>query len=187
MSAQPTSLQLNSSLDTALLSRSAGVSHGVVSHAAASHPAGHTALTTQHSGHSRQSAITGHAIAGHSAALRPGQSFQDRLNSLMKTHTDPQAEKVKAAQEGAAGLVSNALILPMLKQVRRSVWHKDGPFSGGLGEKTFGPEFDTQIADRLAHSPRMPVTAALAKRLLARQNATTATTTLKGSGVNVNG
>ena len=70
------------------------------------------------------------------------------------------------AEKAAGDLVANALILPMLKQVRRSGMGKNSVFSGGIGEKTFGPEFDREIADRLAQSPKMGVKTALAKRLM---------------------
>ncbi len=78
------------------------------------------------------------------------------------------AKKRAEAEEAAAGLVANALILPVLKQVRRSTFNKEGPFSPGNGEKTFGPEFDMEIADRLAHSPHLGIKEALAERLMKR-------------------
>jgi hypothetical protein len=67
-------------------------------------------------------------------------------------------------------VVSNALILPVLKQIRRSGWSQEGPFSPGIGEKTFGPEFDMQIADRIARSPRLSVTQSLTQKLMKRSS-----------------
>ncbi|MCL2646707.1 MAG: hypothetical protein FWD61_06845 [Phycisphaerales bacterium] len=75
------------------------------------------------------------------------------------------------AEQAAGDLTANALILPMLKQLRRSPWGKNSVFSGGIGEKTFGPEFDRQIADRLAQSPKMGIKTALANRLINRNAA----------------
>ena len=75
----------------------------------------------------------------------------------------------QTAEKAAGDLASNALILPMLKQLRRSPWGENTLFSGGIGEKAFGPEFDMQIADRIAHSPRLGVTQALASRLMQRK------------------
>ena len=105
-----------------------------------------------------------------SATLKPGQTYLDRLNTfkIQKPLTE-QDEKARVTKV-AGDLVANALILPVMKQIRRSVWAKDGLFTGGIGEKTFGPEFDMQIADRIAHSPRMAVTNSLAQRLIARAN-----------------
>ena len=96
-----------------------------------------------------------------------GSDFQKLLQNKSKQFI-PQTKAEKQAHEAAAGLVSEALILPILKQVRQSPFNKDGPFSPGNGEKTFGPEFDMQLADRIAHSPRMGITNALAKKLIKR-------------------
>jgi len=84
--------------------------------------------------------------------------LRDEMFAAEKARWD-EAEKV------AGDLVANALILPMLKQLRRSPWGENSVFSGGIGEKTFGPEFDRQIAERLAQSPKMGIKTALAKRL----------------------
>ncbi|HVX86035.1 MAG TPA: hypothetical protein VH253_14725 [Phycisphaerae bacterium] len=86
------------------------------------------------------------------------------------------------AEDAAGGLVANALILPILKQVRRSPWAENSVFSGGNGEKAFGPVFDMQIADRLAHSPNMAVTHVLAKRLEKRSMAALKSTKLDKHG-----
>ena len=96
-----------------------------------------------------------------------GGSFSKVFNSKLKEGNVPTAEQARQAKaEKAAGdLVANALILPMLKQLRRSPWGENSVFSGGIGEKTFGPEFDRQIAERLAQSPKMGIKTALAKRL----------------------
>jgi hypothetical protein len=76
----------------------------------------------------------------------------------------------------AAGLVSHALILPVLRQIRRSSLDTKGPFSSGIGENTFGPEFDMQIADRIARSPELGVRKALVNRLMTRGQTTRAAT-----------
>jgi hypothetical protein len=89
--------------------------------------------------------------------------------ALLAQHTSQQpaskTEARKKAEKAAGDLVANALILPVMKQLRRSPYGENTVFSGGMGEKAFGPEFDIQIADRLAHSPRMAVTQVLANRL----------------------
>ena len=82
------------------------------------------------------------------------------------TETAAYKKRQHDAEEGAAGLVSQALIMPVLKQLRRSTFDTKGPFSPGNGEKAFGPEFDMQIADRIAHSPRLGIKEALTKRLM---------------------
>jgi len=108
----------------------------------------------------------------------PLANFQRLLQQKSNQHMSPTKAE-KQARDGAAGLVSEALILPVLKQVRQSSLNKDGPFSPGIGEKAFGPEFDMELADRIAHSPRMGITDALAKKLLKR--ATGATGKMKAS------
>jgi len=82
------------------------------------------------------------------------------------TGSAAQDKRRRDAEDGAAGLVSQALIMPILKQLRRSTFNTQGPFSPGTGEKAFGPEFDMEIADRIAHSPRLGIKEALTKRLM---------------------
>jgi hypothetical protein len=101
--------------------------------------------------------------AGAAALLRPGENFNDMLNRL--AGKKQPVDKRKQAEKVAGDLVSNALILPILKQNRHSVFNQSGPFAAGTGEKTFGPEFDIQIADRITHSGNMGITKALADRL----------------------
>ncbi len=99
----------------------------------------------------------------------------------------PPTEAEKKAHDAAAGLVAEALILPVLTQVRQSSFNSDGPFSPGIGEKSFGPQFDMQLADRLAHSPQMGVTNALAKRLLKRGTAKPAAKAAGNTKLDVHG
>ena len=98
------------------------------------------------------------------------------------TQSTGYAQRRADAEEAAAGLVSNALILPILKQVRRSSFSTQGPFSPGTGEKAFGPEFDIQIADRVAHSPRLGIKEALADRLMKKSSPAAANATLDVHG-----
>jgi len=112
--------------------------------------------------------------------------FAAQLNSQMLANGsgDPHAR----AQEAAEGLVSNALILPILKQVRRDADEQNTYFSPGMGEKTFGPEFDMQIADRIARSPRLGITHALAARLEKRAaTASSGSHTRSAETLNVHG
>lgn len=106
--------------------------------------------------------------AARKASQAGGTSFgtvlAEQAGAAGKTEVDKQAES--KARQAAEGLVAHALILPMLKQLRRESLDRKGVFSPGTGEKTFGPEFDMQIADRIARSPRMTVTESLTQRLL---------------------
>jgi hypothetical protein len=123
-------------------------------------------------------------------ALKPGESFRDHLNALQIQKPLTEEEQKERTKKVAGDLVANALILPIMKQIRRSVWAKDSRFTGGIGEKTFGPEFDMQIADRIAHSPRMSVTNSLAQRLMARtgnKTAATQPTATQETGVDLHG
>jgi hypothetical protein len=79
---------------------------------------------------------------------------------------DPKRRQI--AEKAAGDLVANALILPMLKQLRHSPWGENSVFHRGIGEKAFGPQFDMQISDRIAHSPRLGLKTALTERLLKR-------------------
>jgi Rod binding domain-containing protein len=113
------------------------------------------------------SASTGFAqILKHRTALAGAQS-KDAAATLegAKEHETRRREQ---AEKAAGDLVSNALIMPMLKQLRRSVWGENTVFSRGIAEKTFGPQFDMQISDRIAHSPRLGLKTALTERLLKR-------------------
>jgi len=119
---------------------------------------------------------------------RLGETFSAYLN---RPASDLSAAQTPAqARKAAEGLVANALILPVLKQLRHDPFGKNNVFSPGIGEKTFGPEFDRQIADRIAQSPRLTLTASLTQRLLSRgQNNGPASNlgTTQRQGVDVHG
>ncbi len=97
---------------------------------------------------------------------RQNTRFQETFEKV----TDPEgyAARRKKAEEAAAGVVSQALILPILKQIRRSPFNQEGPLAPGIGEKTCGTQFDMAIADRIAQSPRLGIKQALADRLMKR-------------------
>jgi hypothetical protein len=118
----------------------------------------------QVSGVSRQDAGAVGSGAETAPAGAGGAAFEQVLTRQGRTST-PAAKAHAKAEKAAGDLVANALILPLLKQVRRSPWGENSVFSGGIGEKSFGPQFDIQIADHLAHSPRMAVTQVLTARL----------------------
>jgi hypothetical protein len=94
-------------------------------------------------------------------------SFSTVLETTQQ-QVDEFAARRKQAEDGAAGLVANALILPILKQLRRSSLGENPVFSGGNGEKMFGPQFDMELADRIAHSPNLGIKNALADRMMKR-------------------
>ncbi len=101
------------------------------------------------------------------AAAAPATDAAGSFPSTLQ-QTQSQERKVRRT---AGDLVATALILPVLKQIRRSPFAQKNIFGGGIGEKTFGPEFDMQIADRIAQSPKMTVTDALARRLMQHEPA----------------
>lgn len=127
--------------------------------------------------------------SGATGAEVTGKTFLERLQAaqVKKPLTQEEARKV------AGDLVSNALIMPVLKQIRRDPFGQNTIFSAGKGEKAFGPEFDMQLADRIAHSPKMTVTDALANRLVTRGQVKTQGPAKQsdepkiGSGVDVHG
>ena len=114
----------------------------------------------------------GAAATGKKTWHRKGETAAEKLNN--QTDVDEAAEAHAKAEKAAAGLVSNALILPILKQVRRSSLGENSVYSGGSGEKAFGPEFDMQLSDRIAQSPRLGVRESLVKRLEKRSPASQA-------------
>lgn len=117
---------------------------------------------------------------------RAATTTAEKLNQSVDV--DAAAEAHAKAEKAAAGLVSNALILPILKQVRRSSFGENSVFSGGNGEKAFGPEFDMQLADRIAQSPRLGVREALVKRLEKRSPTTAVNNGMKvASRIDVHG
>src|SRR5262245_24395995 len=106
------------------------------------------------------------ALQAPAALARTNSPFRNTFEKIadLKDYT----ARHDRAQHAAEGLVSAALILPVLKQIRRSPFNQEGPFSPGIAEKTFGPEFDMQLADRIARSPRLGVTQALTKGMMSR-------------------
>jgi hypothetical protein len=109
-------------------------------------------------------------------------SFSTLLEKAQQQLDDHAAQR-KQAEDGAAGLVANALILPILKQLRRSSFGENTVFSGGNGEKMFGPQFDMQLADRIAHSPNLGIKNVLADRLMKKAPQAAATKITKGLDV----
>ena len=103
------------------------------------------------------------AAASHGAT--PDESFANRLNLAQAPVVGNTAALTHKA---AAGLVADALILPLLKQIRRDPFGKNTFLSGGIGEKTFGPQFDIQLANRISESPNMALTQTLANELTRR-------------------
>lgn len=121
------------------------------------------------------------------AALARGNSvLTDTFQKI--TQSQDYQKRRDQAEEAAAGLVSSALIMPILKQLRRSPFNAKGPFAPGSGEKAFGPEFDMQIADRIAHSPHLGIKEALADRLMKKGSAAAnLSQTRQMSGLDVHG
>jgi hypothetical protein len=116
----------------------------------------------------------GSGSAGASSAFAQLLKHRTALAGANAQKTDAEGlgedeiQRRQEAEKAAGDLVSNALILPMLKQLRHSVWGQNTVFSRGIGEKAFGPQFDMQISDRIAHSPRLGLKTALTGRLLKR-------------------
>ena len=119
------------------------------------------------------------------AVAKKNKDFQAILDRVKPASGD--ASRRKEAEEAAAGLVSDALILPILKQIRRSSFNTKGVFAAGSGEKTFGPEFDMQIADRIAHSPQLGVRKALADRMMKQKPQKVAANKVAHKEVDVHG
>jgi len=157
---------------------------------------GTTATATQYIAPSFSGMVLG-AAAGDLESFNPtqGQSapapvqaanfstLLDHANQQLADQTDRRAQ----AETAAAGLVSNALILPILKQIRRSPFGENTVFSGGNGEKMFGPQFDMQLADRIAQSPRLGIKNVLADRMMKKAPQKSAAASFRKSGIDLHG
>ena len=120
----------------------------------------------------------------------PRESFAARLNrATTSTALTPDQQRKVQVEKTAGDLVSVALILPMLKQLRRGSMNTDPVFGGGAGEKAFGPEFDMTLADRIAQSPNLPIKKALVERMLNRSKVIDKRAYYQalGKGMNLNG
>jgi creatinine amidohydrolase/Fe(II)-dependent formamide hydrolase-like protein len=92
--------------------------------------------------------------------------------------TDKQKAEIRDA---AQKLVSSALILPMLAQVRESSLKSD-LFHGGFSEDAFGAQLDTELADRMVAKSNFPIVDAIYRKMTGQMN-----TPIKGQEVNLHG
>ena len=78
------------------------------------------------------------------------------------------ADAAAKIHKAATGLLSQALVMPVLKELRGGslAW---GPFKPGDGERTFGPMLDQRIADRIAGSERVALGRRLEESLMRRR------------------
>jgi len=92
-----------------------------------------------------------------SAAGAPG-AFAERL---------AEAGGQKELREAVEQLVSNALIMPLLKQMRADPFQTD-LFHGGQGEQVFGAQLDQHIADRMTKKAGLPIVDVIYNRFAER-------------------
>jgi hypothetical protein len=109
-------------------------------------------------------------VAGNTGSGGSANSFSSILSGVQGSVEDAKKARAKKTEDVAGSLVAYALILPMLKQIRQSPWNKSGPFAPGNGEKAFGTQFDIEIAERIARSPRMSLTESVRQRLSAKED-----------------
>jgi hypothetical protein len=102
------------------------------------------------------------------------------LKGFKGTLEEARQKREKQVHEAASGLVAHALILPMLKQIRQASFNQEGPLAPGNGEKAFGTQFDIEIAEHVARSPRMALTESLSKRMMSRDERVLETLKWKG-------
>ncbi|MBM4113798.1 MAG: hypothetical protein FJ253_10610 [Phycisphaerae bacterium] len=78
-----------------------------------------------------------------------------------------EARRDGEIRDAARALTSQALVLPVLQQLRAGslAW---GPFRDNEAAKAFAPLLDQAISDRIAASPRLGVTERIEERLRAR-------------------
>lgn len=86
-----------------------------------------------------------------------GDSFAAELGKA-------RAQAQQQAREASEQLVASTLLLPLLQQMRNDPFKTD-MFHGGSAEDIFGAQLDTQLADRMASSMRLPVVEQVYERI----------------------
>lgn len=91
------------------------------------------------------------------AAKASGADFRHAMLARLKGLNANQATQSREdkAHEAARQFVSTALVMPLLKQMRSSVFKSDY-FHGGKGEDAFGPQLDQVLADRITQRMSTP-------------------------------
>lgn len=74
----------------------------------------------------------------------------------------------EVAKAGAQELVATALVLPILQMMRNDPLKSD-LFGDSVGERTFGPLLDAEIANSVTRGAHIPLVDALARGLLKRR------------------
>lgn len=92
--------------------------------------------------------------------------------------SDKQKDEVRHAAEQ---LVSSALILPMLQQIRETSLKSD-LFHGGFSEDAFGAQLDTELADRMVAKSNFAIVDAIYRKMTGQNNVAP-----KGKEINLRG
>lgn len=105
------------------------------------------------------------ARANMNAVAEPGAGSRSARDAFDRVLAD--ARRDQEIHEAAKSLTSQALILPILKELRGGsmAW---GPFRDDEATKSFAPLLDQAIADRIASSPQLGVAERLEARLRKR-------------------
>lgn len=120
------------------------------------------------------------AAAVWSAASRASDTRFERELASAQGKVDGRKEQARKAAEQ---LVSTALVVPLLRQMRQDPFRTE-LFHGGQAEETFGSQLDQIFADRTVQGANFPLVSAIEKQLLARMERMTSTTP---NQVNVHG
>ncbi|MBL4700884.1 MAG: hypothetical protein JKX85_06470 [Phycisphaeraceae bacterium] len=92
--------------------------------------------------------------------------FASLLNRPATSKGKEMTENQKAEiREAAQQLVSSALILPMLAQIRESSL-KSEMFHGGFTEDAFGAQLDTELADKMVAKSNFPIVEAIYQKMV---------------------
>ncbi|MCC7408962.1 MAG: rod-binding protein [Phycisphaeraceae bacterium] len=111
------------------------------------------------------------AAAVWSAASRADDTrFERELASAQGKVNGRKGQARKAAEQ----LVSTALVVPLLKQMRQDPFRTE-LFHGGQAEETFGSQLDQIFADRTVQGANFPLVSAIEKQLLTRMELTAPT------------
>ncbi len=107
-----------------------------------------------------------------SAAEKPAVDFNRAMQrQLGQASATPKTVDPKA-REAAQQLVSTTLLQPVFAAMREDPLRVE-KFHGGPGERMFGSQLDTLLADRVASKTDMPLIESIAKQFT-RNHATTA-------------
>lgn len=86
------------------------------------------------------------------------QARRGEFKSVNPDLSSPEEQErlEREARTSAEQLIASTLVMPLLKMARQNPLRSE-MFSGGAGERTFGPQLDAAMADAVVKGSRWPV------------------------------